>query len=157
MPKGSQRVVYTLYNKAKAINKDKDKVKDMSILRKIFSSGAKDLVDSVGNAIDKIHTSAEEKELVKAEINKIVLEYEQKMQVEVTKRWEADMNGNWLTRSIRPLSLAFLLLVLTVFTLVDFGYVDMNIKDSWIDLWQILAITCFGAYFGGRSYEKIKK
>jgi hypothetical protein len=129
----------------------------MSILRKIFSSGAKDLVDSVGNAIDKIHTSAEEKELVKAEINKIVLEYEQKMQVEVTKRWEADMNGNWLTRSIRPLSLAFLLLVLTVFTLVDFGYVDMNIKDSWIDLWQILAITCFGAYFGGRSYEKIKK
>jgi len=155
LPKGSQRVVYTLYNKAKAINKDKDK--DMSILKKIFSSGAKDLVDSVGNAIDKIHTSAEEKELVKAEINKIVLEYEQKMQVEVTKRWEADMNGNWLTRSIRPLSLAFLLLVLTVFTLVDFGYVDMNIKDSWIDLWQILAITCFGAYFGGRSYEKIKK
>lgn len=157
MPKGSQRVVYTLYNKAKAINKDKDKDKDMSILKKIFSSGAKDLVDSVGNAIDKIHTSAEEKELVKAEINKIVLEYEQKMQVEVTKRWEADMQGNWLTRSIRPLSLAFLLLVLTVFTLVDFGYVDMNIKDSWIDLWQILAITCFGAYFGGRSYEKIKK
>ena len=157
MPKGSQRVVYTLYNKAKAINKDKDKDKDMSILRKIFSSGAKDLVDSVGNAIDKIHTSAEEKELVKAEINKIVLEYEQKMQVEVTKRWEADMNGNWLTRSIRPLSIAFLLLVLTVFTLVDFGYVEMDIKDSWIDLWQILAITCFGAYFGGRSYEKIKK
>ena len=157
MPKGSHRVVYTLYNKAKAINKDKDKVKDMSILKKIFSSGAKDLVDSVGNAIDKIHTSAEEKELVKAEINKIVLEYEQKMQVEVTKRWEADMNGNWLTRSIRPLSLAFLLLVLTVFTLVDLSYVDITLKDSWIDLWQLLAITAFGAYFGGRSYEKIKK
>lgn len=157
MPKGSQRVVYTLYNKAKAINKDKDKVKDMSILKKIFSSGAKDLVDSVGNAIDKIHTSAEEKELVKAEINKIVLEYEQKMQVEVTKRWEADMNGNWLTRSIRPLSLAFLLLVLTIFTLVDLSYVDITLKDSWIDLWQLLAITAFGAYFGGRSYEKIKK
>ena len=52
MPKGSQRVVYTLYNKDKV----KDKDKDMSILRKIFSSGAKDLVDSVGNAIDKIHT-----------------------------------------------------------------------------------------------------
>jgi len=157
LPKGSQRVVYTLYNKAKAINKDKDKVKDMSILKKIFSSGAKDLVDSVGNAIDKIHTSAEEKELVKAEINKIVLEYEQKMQVEVTKRWEADMNGNWLTRSIRPLSLAFLLLVLTIFTLVDLSYVDITLKDSWIDLWQLLAITAFGAYFGGRSYEKIKK
>ena len=155
MPKGSHRVVYTLYNKAKA--KVKDKVKDMSILKKIFSSGAKELVDSVGNAIDKIHTSAEEKELVKAEVNKVVQEFEEKMQVEVTKRWEADMQGNWLTKSIRPLSLAFLLLVLTVFTLIDFGYVDMDIKDSWIDLWQLLAITAFGAYFGGRSYEKIKK
>ena len=85
------------------------------------------------------------------------MSYEAKMQQEVTKRWEADMQGNWLTKSIRPLTLAFLMVVLTTFTLVDFGYVDMDIKDSWIDLWQILSITCFGAYFGGRSYEKIKK
>ncbi len=129
----------------------------MSILGKIFNSGAKDLVDSVGNAIDKIHTSAEEKELVKAEVKKMLLNYEQNIQQEVTKRWEADMNGNWLTKSIRPLTLAFLMIVLTVFTLVDFGYVNISISESWIDLWQILAITCFGAYFGGRSFEKIKK
>ena len=129
----------------------------MSILGKIFSGGASDLVESVGTAIDKIHTSAEEKELVKAEVKKTLLDYEQKMQVEVTKRWEADMSGNWLTKSIRPLTLAFLMVVLTTFTLVDFGYVEMDIKDSWIDLWQILSITCFGAYFGGRSFEKIKK
>ena len=157
MLKGSHRVVYTLYNKAKDKDKVKDKDKDMSILGKIFSGGASDLVESVGTAIDKIHTSAEEKELVKAEVKKVILDYEQKMQIEVTKRWEADMNGNWLTRSIRPLTLAFLMVVLTTFTLVDFGYVEMDIKDSWIDLWQILAITCFGAYFGGRSFEKIKK
>ena len=64
---------------------------------------------------------------------------------------------NWLAKSIRPLSLAFLLIVLSVFTIIDFGYVELDIKDSWIDLWQMLAITAFGAYFGGRSYEKIKK
>ena len=129
----------------------------MSILGKIFSSGAKDLVDSVGNAIDKIHTSSEEKEIVKNEIKKIILDYDYNIQKEVTKRWEADMQGNWLTKSIRPLSLAFLLLVLTVFTLVDFGFVGLEIKDSWVDLWQLLSLTAFGAYFGGRSYEKIKK
>ena len=33
------------------------------ILGKIFSGGAKQLGDSGGNAIDKIHTSAEEKNL----------------------------------------------------------------------------------------------
>ena len=129
----------------------------MSILGKIFSSGAKDLVDSVGNAIDKIHTSAEEKELIKAEIKKKILDYDYNIQKEVTKRWEADMQGNWLTKSIRPLSLAFLLIVLSVFTLVDFSFVELDIKDSWVDLWQLLALTSFGAYFGGRSYEKTKK
>ena len=129
----------------------------MGLLNKLFQSGAKDLVDSVGNAIDKIHTSAEEKQLVKAEIKKKILEYDYNIQKEVTKRWEADMQGNWLTKSIRPLSLAFLLLVLTLFTIVDFSFVELEIKDSWVDLWQLLALTAFGAYFGGRSYEKIKK
>jgi len=129
----------------------------MGLLNKLFQSGAKDLVDSVGNAIDKIHTSSEEKELVKAEIKKKILEYDYNIQKEVTKRWEADMQGNWLTKSIRPLSLAFLLLVLTLFTIVDFSFVELEIKDSWVDLWQLLALTAFGAYFGGRSYEKIRK
>ena len=129
----------------------------MNILGKIFSSGAKDLVDSVGSAIDKIHTSSEEKELIKAEIKQKILDYDYNIQKEVTKRWEADMQGNWLTKSIRPISLAFLLLVLTVFTLVDFSFVELEIKDSWVDLWQLLALTAFGAYFGGRSYEKTKK
>tara|TARA_A100001015_G_scaffold299233_1_gene383031 strand:+ start:233 stop:631 length:399 start_codon:yes stop_codon:yes gene_type:complete len=129
----------------------------MSILSKIFSSGATDLVDSVGNVVDKLHTSAEEKEIAKREMVKLIEEYEHKMQVEVTKRWQSDMNSNnWLAKSIRPLSLAFLLLVLTVFTLVDFGYAYLEIKDSYIDLWQMLSLTAFGAYFGGRSYEKIR-
>lgn len=130
----------------------------MSILKKIFSSGAKELVDSVGNAIDKIHTSKEEKEIIKHEINKSIYEFEKTIQEQVSERWKADMQSdNWLAKSIRPLSLAFLLVFLTVFTLVDFSFVELDIKDSWIDLWQMLAITAFGAYFGGRSYEKIKK
>ena len=130
----------------------------MALLKKLFNSGAKELVDSVGNAIDKIHTSAEEKELIKAEIEKHIFDYEEKIQQEVTKRWESDnQSDNVLAKSVRPISLLFLLFILTIFTLVDFSYIDLDIKDSWIDLWQLLAITAFGAYFGGRSYEKIKR
>ena len=130
----------------------------MALLKKLFKSGAKELVESVGNAIDKIHTSAEEKQLIKAEIEKHIFNYEEKIQQEVTKRWVSDMQSdNWLSKSVRPLSLLFLLFVLTIFTLVDFSFIDLEIKDSWIDLWQLLAITAFGAYFGGRSYEKIKR
>jgi len=130
----------------------------MAILKKLFNSGAKELIDSVGNAIDKIHTSAEEKELIKAEIEKHIFNYEEKIQQEVTKRWQSDNKGdNVLAKSVRPLSLLFLLFVLTIFTLVDFSFIDLDIRDSWIDLWRLLAITAFGAYFGGRSYEKIKR
>ena len=125
----------------------------MALLSKLFSSGANELV----KIVDKVHTSAEEKELAKREMKKIILDYDYNIQKEVTKRWEADMQGNWLTKSVRPLSLIFLLVVLTVFTLVDFGFVNLEIKDSWIDLWQLLAITAFGAYFGGRSIEKTRK
>ena len=130
----------------------------MSILKKIFSTGAKELVESVGEVIDELHTSEEEKEQAYNELKKLIEEYDYKMQQDVTKRWESDnLQSSWLPRNIRPLSLAFLLIVLTVFTLIDFGYVDLSIKDSWIDLWQILSITAFGAYFGSRGLEKINK
>ena len=129
----------------------------MGILGKIFSKGAKGLVDSVGSIIDEVHTSDEEKQQMKLKIQEMITSHEAKIQEQVTRRWEADMKGNWLTKSIRPVSLASLLLALTIFTLVDFGFVDLDIKDSWIELWKMLAITAFGAYFGGRSYEKMKK
>ena len=32
-----------------------------------------------------------------------------------------------------------------------------NVEDKWVDLLQLVLITVIGAYFGGRSYEKIKK
>ncbi|MAJ72457.1 hypothetical protein CMK13_05585 [Candidatus Poribacteria bacterium] len=130
----------------------------MSILKKIFSTGAKELVESVGEVIDELHTSEEEKEQTYNELKKMIEEYDYKMQQEVTKRWESDnLQSSWLPRNIRPLSLAFLLIVLTVFTLIDFKYVNLSIKDTWIDLWQILSITAFGAYFGSRGLEKINK
>lgn len=130
----------------------------MSIIGKIFSSGAKELVDSVGNAIDKIHTSTEEKETIKAELEKHILNYEEKIQQQVSERWKTDMQSdNFLSKSIRPLSMGFLLIVLSIFTILDFSFVGLDIKDSFIDMWQMLAITAFGAYFGGRSYEKIKR
>ena len=65
-------------------------------------------------------------------------------------------SDNKLAKSVRPISLLFLLFILSVFTILDFSFVEHNIKDSYIELWKMLSITAFGAYFGGRSYEKIK-
>ena len=130
----------------------------MTLLKKIFNSGAKELVDSVGNAIDKIHTSAEEKELVKAEVKKLVLGFEEKLQQEVTKRWQADMNSDsWLSKSIRPLVLAWLVVSTTLLIFIDAGAISFVVEEKWTDLLTVVLITVIGSYFGSRGLEKIKK
>ena len=130
----------------------------MSILGKIFSGGASDLVDSVGNAIDKIHTSAEEKELVKHEVNKAIFDFESNMQAEVTKRWEADMKSDsWLSKNVRPLTLIFLIVSTVLMIFVDAGVLAFEVDSDWKELLKMVLITTVGAYFGGRSYEKVKK
>ena len=129
----------------------------MAILKKIFSSGAKELVDSVGSAIDKIHTSAEEKELIKAEVKQKVLDFEKVMQKEVTARWQADMQSDsWLSKNIRPLVLGWLVISTTLLIFVDAGAIEFHVADKWVDLLQIVLITCIGAYFGSRGLEKVK-
>ena len=45
--------------------------------------------------------------------------------------------------------------VLLIF--IDAGVIDFEVKSSWVDLLQLVLITVIGAYFGGRSFEKIKK
>jgi len=125
----------------------------MVILKELFGK----LLGDSSKIIDEVVTSQEEKMILKNELEKILNENRVVIEQEVTKRWEADMNSDsWLAKNIRPLSLGFLLVVLTVFTLIDFGFVNLHIKDSWINLWQVLAITAFGAYFGSRGLEKIK-
>lgn len=129
----------------------------MAILKKLFQSGAKELVDSVGNAIDKIHTSAEEKELIKNEINKKILDFEQQMNKEITARWQADMSSDsWLSKNVRPLTLIFLVISTITLIFIDAGVIDFNVKDSYVDLLQLVLITVIGAYFGSRGLEKVK-
>jgi hypothetical protein len=130
----------------------------MAILKKIFSAGASDLVNSVGNAIDKIHTSAEEKELVKAEVTKAIHQFEKDIAQEVTKRWQSDnQQESWLPRNIRPLVLGWLVVSTTLLIFIDAGVIEFVVDDKWVDLLQIVLITVIGAYFGSRGLEKIKK
>jgi len=128
----------------------------MDILTKIF--GGSDLVKEVGKIADDLITSKEEKLILKQQIEEKILEHESNMQNQISERWKSDMlSDSWLSKNIRPLTLAFLLFVLTIFTLIDFSFVGLEIQEAWINLWQMLAITAFGAYFGGRSWEKIKR
>ena len=130
----------------------------MSILGKIFSSGATDLVKSVGGVIDNLHTSKEEKLEAEKKIKDMIMGYEAEMQKQVTERWGMDMKSDsWLSKNIRPLVLMFLVISTVLMIFIDAGAIAFEVKDTWVDLLQLVLITVIGAYFGGRSLEKTKK
>tara|TARA_R110000787_G_scaffold94903_4_gene197797 strand:- start:4 stop:396 length:393 start_codon:yes stop_codon:yes gene_type:complete len=130
----------------------------MSILTKLLSGGAAKLVESVGGVIDNLHTSKDEKLAAELKIKELVSNYEVQMEKEISSRWEADMKSDsWLAKNIRPLVLAFLVVSTVLMIFIDAGTINFIVEAKWTDLLQIVLITVIGAYFGGRSLEKVKK
>ena len=130
----------------------------MSILTKLFSGGAADLVKGVGGVIDNLHTSKEEKLAAEAKIKALIAEHEAKMEQNITDRWSADMNSDsWLSKNVRPLVLIFLVVSTVLMIFIDAGTIQFIVEEKWTDLLQLVLITVIGAYFGGRTMEKRKK
>jgi hypothetical protein len=130
----------------------------MSILGTIFSGGAKELVEGVGGVIDNLHTSKEEKLAAELKVKELIASYETQMEKEITSRWQADMKSDsWLSKNIRPLVLAFLVVSTVLMIFIDAGTIKFVVEEKWTELLQLVLITVIGAYFGGRSLEKTKK
>jgi hypothetical protein len=130
----------------------------MSILTNIFSSGATELVKGVGDVIDDLHTSKEEKLAAEQKIKELVANYEVQMEKEISSRWNADMKSDsWLSKNVRPLVLIFLVISTVLLIFIDAGVINFVVEAKWTDLLQLVLITVIGAYFGGRSLEKTKK
>ena len=130
----------------------------MSILTKIFSGGATELVKGVGGIIDNLHTSKEEKLAAELKIKQLISDYEVEMEKNITSRWEADLKSDsWLSKNVRPMVLIFLIVCTMLLIFIDAGALNFEVKSSWVDLLQLVLITVIGAYFGGRSLEKVKK
>jgi hypothetical protein len=130
----------------------------MSILGKIFSAGAGNLVESVGGVIDNLHTSKEEKLEAEQKIKELIANYEIEMEKNITSRWEADLKSDsWLSKNVRPMVLVFLIVCTMLLIFIDAGAINFVVEEKWTDLLQLVLITVIGAYFGGRSFEKVKK
>ena len=126
----------------------------MGILNKLFNSG--ELVKEVGNTIDKLTTSNQERLQAKKEIKEVLLDYEKSMQEQVTSRWLSDNNGGLLTKNIRPIALAFLTFMFVIISVFSGNIGTFEIQEEFVPVYQTLLIVIYTAYFGGRSFEKIK-
>lgn len=140
----------------------------MSILSSIFTTGASDLVKTLGATADKLFTSDDERNQFKLQMKRIIAQQTTTMykhtemeQSELTRRHESDMkSGSWLSNNVRPLTLIFmvisttLLIYCTIFC--ELTTAQLGAANSLISgvLMPIL-VSVLGFYFGGRSMEKL--
>ena len=136
-----------------------------NLLRGIAKTGktvAPKLIDAItgGKVSDIIEAITGDTELTEIEKQMLVKELEQdviEMQ-EVTKRWESDnQTDSYLTRNIRPLSLAFLTASMFTYIILDSSLEGFKIDEQWISLLGNLLMLAYGGYFGARTLEKIRK
>jgi hypothetical protein len=124
----------------------------MKFLAKLFGG----LNIDVNNLVDNIVTTDEEREELKIKFEQMFLQARANAEEQITRRWEADAKAGWLPANIRPLTLAFLVVSTVLLIFIEGGAIDFQVKDNWIDLLQLVLITVIGAYFGGRSMEKVR-
>ena len=72
----------------------------------------------------------------------------------VTDRWKADMaSDSWLSKNIRPMSLVAIFVGYFIFAMMSaFG---LNANESYVQLLGQWGMLIMGAYFGGRTIEKL--
>lgn len=133
----------------------------MSILSDIFAGSVDKIVDSVGNAIDNLVTSDEEKLTLKNELAKIQIEAKNKKdeldlryEEQLTQRQSNDMQSDsWLSKNIRPLTLIFILVMYSLLS-IGSGF-DFQVTESYVQLLGQWGMLIMSFYFGGRTLEKL--
>jgi hypothetical protein len=131
-------------------------------LSKIFGTGIKDTIDSIGNAIDKIDKSDEKLELqlkykeLLMNMEVACIDYESKLLESKSKIIETEAKGeSWLQRNWRPMLMCVcMLIILTNYLLVPFFNIPQAVLDDHI--WDLMNLGV-GGYVGGRSLEKISE
>jgi len=140
------------------------KIKDTG-LGKWLKSKAPNVLDVVGDLLPDqgglgiVKNLIEKDPDVNTDEGVAAVDAEIQFQNNVTERWKADMGSDVkLAKMIRPVTLIALMTMFMVTMVADsMDNWPFNVKDSYVDLLQILMLTAFGAYFAGRTIEKAKK
>ena len=131
-------------------------------LGKVISPG---VIGTIANAtglgdVPKIMTALKGENLPKETMEFLIAELEaDKREIEeITKRWEADsVSSDWLPRNVRPMTLVYLLAVMTMLIILDSSLEGFKVAVHWVNMVQGLLMIVFGGYFGARSVEKVMK
>ena len=124
----------------------------MALLGNIFSG----LFKSAEGILDTTITNKEELQIVKNEFESIINEAEKNASNQVTERWKSDNLGdNKLSKNIRPVSLIFVTIIFVVISFADGNFGEFKLNEAYIPVYQTLLLSIYGAYFVGRTINKI--
>jgi hypothetical protein len=127
-------------------------------MNKIFQWLTGGVIKNIGDVVDKLTTTEEEKLVIKKQIQEILEKADSDAQAQVTERWKADMNSDsFLSKNIRPLVLIYLTVIFTVLSFFDGNIGGFVVAGQYVPIFQSLLITVYGAYFVGRTWEKHKR
>ena len=126
-------------------------------MNKLFQWLTGSVIKNIGDAIDKLTTTEEEKLIIKKQVQEILEKADSEAQAQVTDRWKADMaSDSFLSKNIRPMVLIYLTVIFTVLSFFDGNIYGFEVAKEYIPIFQTLLVTVYGAYFVGRSWEKGK-
>jgi hypothetical protein len=131
-------------------------------LSKILGTGAKEVVDSIGTAIDKIDKSDEKLELqlkykeLLLNIEGACINYESKILESQSQIVQSEAKGeSWLQRNWRPMLMCIcMFIIFSNYVLVPFFNIPPTVLDDHI--WRLMEMGVTG-YVAGRSLEKISE
>lgn len=124
----------------------------MGLIDRILKGGspAKNMVsgviEGVSNTVDRFVHTKDEQEKLKAELEK-----------EISARWKSDMQSDtWLSKNIRPLTLASVLIVFYALLFADGNIGQFEVNEGYLPIYNSLLITVVGGYFVVRTIDKKK-
>jgi hypothetical protein len=127
-------------------------------VNKIFQWLTGGVIKNIGDVVDKLTTTEEEKLVIKKQIQEILEKADSDAQAQVTDRWKSDMaSDSFLSKNIRPLVLIYLTVIFTILSFFDGNIGGFAVAEQYIPIFQSLLITVYGAYFVGRTWEKSKR
>lgn len=119
---------------------------------KILSIFGSNAVEQIGNVVNGLVVTDDEKSAAKAKLSEIVLSSLNKVTQAQADVLQTEMKGNWLQRSWRPLvMIAFVVLLIIRWTGISSHHIDLQLE---LELMAIIKLG-LGGYVVGRSVEKV--
>ena len=108
-------------------------------MKKLLSLLTGGLIKDVGNVIDKLTTTDEERLAAKQKIQELLEKADQDAQTQISERWKLDMQSDsFLSKNIRPLVLIYLTVIFTALAFFDGNIGGFKVAEEYIPIFQSL-------------------